>query len=114
MGTTPVIHGMDQVGTTAQRPTSAPNGFVYYDTDLHVLIFYDEDNEKWCDAFGADVSVGVSLIPKAGTPVDGTSGTGAGIVAPGALCYDTTNKLLYQNRNTKASPMWRLVGPQDT
>lgn len=42
----------------------------------------------------------------AGVPVDGTSGTLAGIAEPGALLIDTTNKTLYQNSNTKASPTW--------
>jgi hypothetical protein len=48
----------------------------------------------------------------AGTPVDGTSGTYAGDDNnfPGVLLVDTTNKKLYQNTNTQASPTWSSVG----
>ena len=56
----------------------------------------------------------VNVIPRtyAGTPSNGTSGTFAGEAGPGCLLMDTTNKLLYQNTNTLASPTWSLVGPQ--
>lgn len=40
----------------------------------------------------------------AGTPANGT--TYANQAEPGDLCIDTTNKKLYQNTNTKASPTW--------
>ncbi|MDA2936827.1 hypothetical protein MYX75_01005 [Acidobacteria bacterium AH-259-A15] len=42
----------------------------------------------------------------AGVPVDGVSGTLAGIAEPGDLLIDTTNKTLYINTNTQASPTW--------
>jgi hypothetical protein len=45
----------------------------------------------------------------AGVPVDGTSGTQAGVAEKGAICIDTTNGKLYVNGNTKASPTWKLV-----
>lgn len=45
----------------------------------------------------------------AGAPTDGTSGTLAGVAAPGDLLIDTTNTKLYQNINTKASPTWGQV-----
>lgn len=48
----------------------------------------------------------------AGAPVDGTSGTQKGFAAPGALLVDTTNKILYINTNTLASPTWTKVGTQ--
>ncbi len=44
----------------------------------------------------------------AGVPTDGTSGTLVGIAEPGSLLIDTTNKTLYQNSNTKASPTWTI------
>lgn len=55
-----------------------------------------------------------SLLPivNAGAPVNGTSGTGAGVAGPGCLLIDTTNKFLYINTNTKASPTWTKVGTQ--
>ena len=40
-----------------------------------------------------------------GTPVNGGAGTGAGVVDPGAILLDTTNKALYQNTGTRASPI---------
>ena len=54
------------------------------------------------------------LLPvvNAGAPTDGTSGTGAGFAGPGCLLIDTTNKFLYINTNTKASPTWTKVGTQ--
>ena len=53
--------------------------------------------------------VDIMEITLAGTPVDGTSGTGAGIAGPGCKCTDTENAELYQNINTKASPTWTLI-----
>ena len=44
----------------------------------------------------------------AGAPVDGTSGTYAGIVEKGDLLIDSTNANLYQNSNTQASPTWTI------
>lgn len=44
----------------------------------------------------------------AGAPVDGT--TGANLCGPGSLLIDYTNKVLYINTNTKASPTWTQVG----
>lgn len=52
------------------------------------------------------------VYTKAGTPTSGTAGTGAGQGGPGALCVDYTNKLLYMNEGTKASPSWGKVGSQ--
>jgi hypothetical protein len=53
------------------------------------------------------VSAGVWLV--AGAPVDGTSGTGAGVIIKGGLVADTTNANLYINAGTQASPVWKLV-----
>lgn len=57
-------------------------------------------------------SVGVFLLVFAGAPVSGTSGTAVGIAGPGCLLVDTTNKFLYINTNTLASPTWTKVGTQ--
>jgi len=48
----------------------------------------------------------------AGAPTDGTSGTGAAVASPGCLYQDITNAKLYINTNTKASPLWTVVGAQ--
>ena len=45
----------------------------------------------------------------AGTPTNGTSGTYAGIAEIGDLLIDTTNKRLFQNTGTQASPTWAQV-----
>lgn len=52
----------------------------------------------------------VPVWPHAGVPVNGTSGTFAGLAQPGDLLADTTNKVLYQNTNTLASPTWSSAG----
>ncbi len=39
-------------------------------------------------------------------PTNGPTGTQAGFAPPGSLLVDVTNKKLYQNTNTKASPTW--------
>jgi len=54
------------------------------------------------------------LFAHAGEPSDGTSGTKAGVAGPGSLCIDVTNGVLYINTNTKASPLWTVVGLQTT
>ena len=56
----------------------------------------------------------VMLFGNDGAPTDGTSGTKVGRANPGSLCIDVTNAVLYQNTNTKASPLWTLVGIQTT
>lgn len=45
-------------------------------------------------------------IAGAGAPVNGTSGTGVGVSGPGSTYTDITNKLIYVNTNTAASPTW--------
>ncbi len=42
-----------------------------------------------------------------GTPVNGTSGTGAGRCGTGTPLIDTTTGVLYMNTGTKASPVWQ-------
>ena len=56
----------------------------------------------------------VEVFANDGTPTDGTSGTHAGDADTGSLCADATNGVLYQNTNTKASPLWTKVGIQST
>lgn len=51
----------------------------------------------------------VCLLSKAGAPVDGAAGTGAGFAGLGSICVDRTNGKLYINGGTKASPTWKLV-----
>jgi len=55
----------------------------------------------------------VQAITNAGAPTDGTSGTGAGVARPGSLLVDTTNKDLYINTNTAASPTWSVLAIDD-
>lgn len=61
-----------------------------------------------------DAAMETCMIVKAGTPVDGTSGTGAGYAGPGSLCIDKTNAKAYINTNTAASPLWTVLGTQTT
>lgn len=42
-------------------------------------------------------------------PVDGVSGTLAGVAGPGSLLIDVTGMNLYINGGTKTSPAWKLV-----
>lgn len=51
----------------------------------------------------------VQLRTGSGAPTDGTSGTGNGEAGPGSLYFDYTNKRIYQNTGTKASPAWVQV-----
>lgn len=48
----------------------------------------------------------VVMTSNAGAPTDGTSGTEAGRAGPGSVLFDTTNKAVYTNVNTQASPTW--------
>ena len=56
---------------------------------------------------------GIFFHAEAGVPVDGASGTGAGVMGLGSLIYDTTGRQWYQNVGTKAVPNWdaALVAP---
>lgn len=51
--------------------------------------------------------VGVLLIQ--GAPSNGTSGTYAKFAGPGTILIDVTNKQVYINVNTKASPTWSFL-----
>jgi hypothetical protein len=59
------------------------------------------------------VDVGGAVLTIAGAPSNGASGTFAGYALPGTLLVDVTNKKLYQNTNTKASPTWGSIGDVD-
>ena len=52
------------------------------------------------------------VLRGSGAPTDGAAGTGAGDADPGSLYIDSTNGVVYQNTNTKASPTWtKVVNP---
>lgn len=52
---------------------------------------------------------GLKIITGAGVPVDGGSGTGAGVAEKGSLYLDKTNGKAYINGGTLASPIWKLI-----
>lgn len=58
-----------------------------------------------------DINVGGNrcVWSRAGAPVSGTAGTFFNETNPGDLYIDTTNKVLYQNTGTQASPTWTLT-----
>lgn len=60
------------------------------------------------NAKGVDVPA-ASVWTKAGAPTNGAAGTYFGTALPGDLLVDTTNKVLYQNTNTSASPTWTAL-----
>ena len=55
---------------------------------------------------GVNVGNNATVFSKAGVPTDGTSGDGVDFAGPGSLCIDVTNKDVYMNTNTLASPTW--------
>jgi hypothetical protein len=116
MGNTipPSLHGVAIAGTTAQRPANAPHGALYYNFTTGQLEVRDENAEAWKNAMGMPVASDVVFLASNGAPTDGTSGTGAGVAGPGSLCSDYLNAKLYINSNTKASPLWSVVGAQTT
>jgi hypothetical protein len=48
-------------------------------------------------------------VADAGAPVNGTSGTGVGMLGPGSIYSNTTTGKIYVNVGTKASPTWETV-----
>ncbi len=52
----------------------------------------------------------VQILRGSGAPTNGAAGTGFGEAGPGSLYIDYTNKVTYQNTNTKASPTWSAAG----
>ncbi|MEA3225524.1 MAG: hypothetical protein U9Q07_06200 [Planctomycetota bacterium] len=114
MVATTVQHGCDQSGATAARPSNAPDGFCFFDLTLNIAVFRDNVNEKWLDALGRDITAGILDMAGDGSPTDGTSGTGAGVAAPGCRYTDYTNAIDYINTNTKASPTWTISGTQES
>lgn len=59
--------------------------------------------------FGGTTAAKGQLSSISGSPSNGSSGTGAGVAAPGSLVIDTTNGVTWQNVGTKAAPVWALV-----
>lgn len=56
--------------------------------------------------FGSNSTYGYSILfPGEGAPTDGTSSAQVGYM----LYWDSTNKLLYQNTGTYASPTWKAM-----
>jgi hypothetical protein len=51
----------------------------------------------------------IMIIPHAGIPTNGTSGTGVGKAGRGSLCINYTTGLLYINSGTITSPTWTAV-----
>lgn len=82
----------------------------YVGTNTAIVEFQTHEG----DALAFDSVNSVVVLTKAGAPVDGTSGTGAGLAGPGSICIDYTNAKAYINTNTKASPTWTVVGAQTT
>ena len=61
-------------------------------------------------------SIGDQVLPlfwANGSPVNGTSGTGAGVAQPGSL-LQTNEPGLYENTGTLASPTWTAVSNANT
>ena len=56
----------------------------------------------------------IGIVAGEGEPTDGGEGTGAAALGKGSLYIDTENGYLYENRGTKASPVWDAVGVMDT
>lgn len=56
----------------------------------------------------AEMEVNIFHFVGAGAPTSGTSGTAVNIGGYGSTYYDTTNKVLYMNTNTLASPTWTV------
>ena len=56
----------------------------------------------------------VFISAGSGAPTSGTTGTGFGVAGPGSFYVDYTNKVTYQNTNTKASPTWTVLGTAGT
>ena len=107
-----VLEGSEDVGTTAQRPTSPSDGDLYFDTTLALPIWWDDAASVWIDSLGRDITDGLLDISGEGTPVDGAAGTGAGVVGPGCQYVDTTNAVIYINTGTQLSPLWIVLGTQ--
>ena len=56
------------------------------------------------------INNGCPFLTNAGAPTSGTSGTYAGQAGPGSVLIDFTNKNIYVNTNTLASPTWSIIG----
>lgn len=58
---------------------------------------------------GAGFTGGAASVVETTKGVTAVAAAYAGIAAVGALCNDTTNKILYQNAGTVAAPTWSKV-----
>lgn len=56
------------------------------------------------------VAADVRFLVGSGVPLDGASGTGAGVAGPSSLYFDFTNHIIYVNVGTKAVPAWDVFG----
>src|SRR5579859_7709027 len=56
------------------------------------------------------INQGCPIVTNAGAPTNGTSGTYVNQAGPGSVLIDVTNKNIYVNTNTLASPTWTAIG----
>ena len=55
------------------------------------------------------IGFGVWLLASTGAPVDGTSGTFAGVAGPSSIYFRYDTGAAYINTGTKASPTWKAI-----
>jgi hypothetical protein len=72
------------------------------------------DNQRGAVHQFKRVKLGVSglnvlIFTTSGAPVDGTSGTGAGLAGIGSLVVRTDTGVWHTNKGTKASPSWKAI-----
>lgn len=68
-----------------------------YVKDIWAALRQNANNDIW-------------IVSDSGVPVNGTSGTGVGMLGPGSEYKDTATGLVYVNIGTKASPIWVNAG----
>lgn len=66
--------------------------------------------KNWMTSEKNLATAGIFTLVASGAPTDGTSGTGAGVCAPGSTYVNTANGYWYTNTGTTASPVW-VISP---
>ncbi len=100
------------VGQPNQFRHGISSGYEYTTFDINPRIntalgrIFVNINGYWSSYISGDQPV----LGGYGAPVNGTGGSGAGIVDPGTMYVDRTNAESYINVGTAASPLWLVLG----
>jgi hypothetical protein len=73
------------------------------------VVFVESIKQSCVFIYPERVWQAIGPIKIAGVPVNGTSGTGVGVLYVGCMCINTLTGICYQNFGSASSPYWKKM-----